>query len=256
MSCLLVVHSDIGIKKSTNQDSVLAVKADTDMGEISLIAVCDGMGGFAKGELASATVIRALNDWFANRLTYLVGSGFSDDGVRREWNDLLKKQNEIIKAYGAVNGISLGTTIVAALFYGNRYIICNLGDSRAYRLSNGIELITKDHSYVQREIDAGRMTEAEAEVSPQRSVILQCIGASDDIFPDFFSGTTSPGDSFVLCSDGFRHKIGMNEIYKYLNAGMTPDEVRMKDNMEYLTELNKYRAETDNISVAMARIVS
>ena len=238
MSCLLVVHSDIGIKKSTNQDSVLAVKADTDMGEISLIAVCDGMGGFAKGELASATVIRALNDWFANRLTYLVGSGFSDDGVRREWNDLLKKQNEIIKAYGAVNGISLGTTIVAALFYGNRYIICNLGDSRAYRLSNGIELITKDHSY------------------PQRSVILQCIGASDDIFPDFFSGTTSPGDSFVLCSDGFRHKIGMNEIYKYLNAGMTPDEVRMKNNMEYLTELNKYRAETDNISVAMARIVS
>ena len=69
MSCLLVVHSDIGIKKSTNQDSVLAVKADTDMGEISLIVVCDGMGGFAKGELASATVIRALNDWFANRLT-------------------------------------------------------------------------------------------------------------------------------------------------------------------------------------------
>ena len=90
MSCLLVVHSDIGIKKSTNQDSVLAVKADTDMGEISLVAVCDGMGGFAKGELASATVIRALNDWFANRLTYLVGSGFSDDDVRREWTDLLK----------------------------------------------------------------------------------------------------------------------------------------------------------------------
>lgn len=74
---------------------------------------------------------------------------------------------------------------MAALFYGNRYIICNLGDSRAYRLGNGIELITKDHSYVQRELDAGRMTEAEAEVSPQRSVILQCIGASDDIFPDF-----------------------------------------------------------------------
>lgn len=226
------------------------------MGEISLVAVCDGMGGFAKGELASATVIRALNDWFANRLTYLVGSGFSDDDVRREWTDLLKNQNEIIKAYGAGNGISLGTTIVAALFYGNRYIICNLGDSRAYRLGNGIELITKDHSYVQRELDAGRMTEAEAEVSPQRSVILQCIGASDDIFPDFFSGTTSPGDSFVLCSDGFRHKIGMNEIYKYLNTGMTPDVVRMKNNMEYLTELNKYRAETDNISVAMARIVS
>lgn len=155
------------------------------MGEISLVAVCDGMGGFAKGELASATVIRALNDWFANRLTYLVGSGFSDDDVRREWTDLLKNQNEIIKAYGAGNGISLGTTIVAALFYGNRYIICNLGDSRAYRLGNGIELITKDHSYVQRELDAGRMTEAEAEVSPQRSVILQCIGASDDIFPDF-----------------------------------------------------------------------
>lgn len=134
MSCLLVVHSDIGIKKSTNQDSVLAVKADTDMGEISLIAVCDGMGGFAKGELASATVIRALNDWFANRLTYLVGSGFSDDGVRREWNDLLKKQNEIIKAYGAVNGISLGTTIVAALFYGNRYIICNLGGFQSIQI--------------------------------------------------------------------------------------------------------------------------
>ena len=99
MSCLLVVHSDIGIKKSTNQDSVLAVKADTDMGEISLIAVCDGMGGFAKGELASATVIRALNDWFANRLTYLVGSGFSDDGVRREWNLSLIHISEPTRPY-------------------------------------------------------------------------------------------------------------------------------------------------------------
>jgi serine/threonine protein phosphatase PrpC len=254
MSYILAAHSDKGIKKNTNQDSVLAVKADTDIGEIAMLVVCDGMGGFDKGELASSTVIRAFYDWFSNRLTYLVGKGLRDEDIRREWSDIVTSQNSRIKEYGAVRGINLGTTIVAVLLYQNRYIVCNIGDSRAYKIGNGIEQITRDHSFVQREIDAGRMTEAEAEVSPQRSVILQCIGASEDVFPDFFSGNVLPGDGFVLCSDGFRHKVKSEEMYQYLNVNSAPDVDGIQRSIEYLTELNKYRTETDNISVAMVRV--
>ena len=111
--------------------------------------------------------------------------------------------------------------------------------------------LTKDQTYVQREIDMGRMTPEQAKTDPQRNVLLQCVGAGDYLEPDFYSGEVRTGENYMLCSDGFRHIITKQELYQYLNPHIADTPQKMQENMRYLTELNKRRKEQDNISVIL-----
>ena len=129
----------------------------------------------------------------------------------------------------------------------------NIGDSRAYMITDAIYQLTKDQTYVQFEMDAGRMTWEEAQVHPQRNVLLQCIGASEQINPDYFIGQANPDTTFLLCSDGFRHLISPDEIYEKLKPEILDNEDTMLQNAISLIELNKTRKEVDNISVAVIR---
>ena len=97
------------------------------------------------------------------------------------------------------------------------------------------------------------LTPEEAETDSRRSVLLQCIGASDDVYPDMFFGDTKVNATYMLCSDGFRHEITNEEIYASLNPGVMLDADGMKRNMQSLIELNKQRQERDNISVVTIR---
>ena len=212
------------------------------------------MGGFAKGELASSTLVKGFKEWFDNRFANLVSEGFSEEGLRRDWTQIIQIQNELIQNYGRKNGIRLGTTLSGILIFNGRYYIVNVGDSRIYQiLSDSLRQITKDHTYIQREIDAGRMTKEEALVSNQRSVLLQCVGASEDIYPDFFSGPVTGNEIFLLCCDGFVHVIAEEEFLQYLNPNLLVSEEAMTDYSKYLVELNKYRNELDNITVGLIR---
>lgn len=248
MNFLTGVHTDVGIKKSTNQDSVLIQEANTDRGNVIFAAVCDGMGGLAKGELASAVVIKKMSMWFENQLPSLIYGNFSEELLRKSWEDVVFAANKIIQDYAARNHTNLGTTMVTLLIFNNRYYVMNIGDSRAYRIKDGMKKITKDQTYVQREMDAGRMTPEEARKDPQRNVLLQCIGASSFIVPDFYVGEAETGDVYMLCSDGFRHIISEEEFWNGLNPAALTDEDTIKRNLEYFTELNKSRREEDNIS--------
>jgi serine/threonine protein phosphatase PrpC len=109
--------------------------------------------------------------------------------------------------------------------------------------------LTKDQTFVAREVAAGRMTEEQAEVDSRRSILLQCIGASPVVEPDFIRGYVEENATYLLCSDGFRHKITPEEIMDKLAPYAAGDEEAMKKGCEYLTELVKYRKETDNITV-------
>ena len=132
--------------------------------------------------------------------------------------------------------------------------IVNIGDSRVYLITpDSLNQITKDHTFIQREIDAGRMTKEEALVSSQRSVLLQCVGASEEVYPDFFSGPVLPNEMFLLCCDGFVHVITEAEFLQYLNPNLLVSEQAMTDYAKYLVELNKYRNEQDNITVGLIR---
>ncbi|MBO6142209.1 MAG: serine/threonine-protein phosphatase [Lachnospira sp.] len=254
MEFLVTAHSDIGIKKKTNQDSVLLQVAKTDIGNVAFGVVCDGMGGLAKGELASATLIKAFANWFQGGLKELLESGFQENKLYDAWRNIITTQNQTITNYGNENRINLGTTVAGILLYNNRYYVMNVGDSRVYLIRESLQQITKDQSYIQREMDAGRMTLEQAKVDPQRNVLLQCVGASTVVIPDFFSGEVHAQDVFMLCSDGFRHVISGDEIYQYMNPDVLVNEDAMKANAVYLTDLDKYRQEKDNISVALIKV--
>lgn len=255
MDFLTAAHTDVGIRKTTNQDSALVMKAQTDCGSVLLTVICDGMGGLAKGEVASATVIRAFGDWFERELPKLLHLEDPERMIFGEWEELVMDCNRRISEYAGRLGLSMGTTLNAALFMKGRYYLINIGDSRAYMISNGLYQLTKDQSYVQREVDLGHITPEEAAVHPQRNMLLQCVGASPIITPDYYTGAYEPGQVYLQCSDGFRHTITPEEIFRYLNDSVLTDEQMMLENAVYLTELNKRRHETDNITVLLVKVI-
>ncbi|WP_405346003.1 PP2C family protein-serine/threonine phosphatase [Ruminococcus sp.] len=255
MSFLATVHTDAGIGKENNQDSALQIEARTDFGDVMLSVVCDGMGGLDKGEVASATVIEAFGEWFEKELPKLIHLEDVERMIFGEWEELILDCNQKISAYADELRIKMGTTLNAILFLRGRYYIANVGDSRAYLLSDGLYQLTKDQTLVQREVDMGRLTAEKAAVSPRRNILLQCVGASPIVTPDYYSGSFAAGQVYMQCSDGFRHVVTGEEIYRYLNTQELTDEQKMADNAVYLTELNKNRQEKDNITVLLVKVV-
>ncbi|MCC8151652.1 MAG: protein phosphatase 2C domain-containing protein [Lachnospiraceae bacterium] len=253
MNFKIAAHTDVGIRKKTNQDSVLVKVAQTDYGKVCLASVCDGMGGLAKGELASATAVRCLSEWFETEFPDLLYRGLSMEGIAERWRDLIYRVNERIGAYGSAAHIDLGTTMVVLLIVDRTYYFANVGDSRIYVMRDELSQLTKDQTFIQREMDEGRMTWEEARRDPRRNVLLQCVGASREIEPAFGSGTILPGSIFLLCSDGFRHVITGEEIYQYLSPYRLLNEKTMQEGLVYLTDLDKYRKESDNISTVLIR---
>lgn len=249
-----VYNTDVGIKKKTNQDSLAIKIADTPDGQALFSLVCDGMGGLAKGEVASKEVIYAFCEWFDVQFAEMVrNKSFSEGALKYQWMRLAIDMNEKIKRYGEQNGIMLGTTISAILMYRGKYYIIHVGDSRIYEISSGVRQLTADQTLVAREIAAGRLTPEQAETDSRRSVLLQCIGASPVVEPDFISGDISGGAMYMLCSDGFRHKITNEEIYEKLGPSTCVSEKEMEDGCRFLTELVKYRKETDNVTVVLVK---
>lgn len=255
MDFLVSAYSDVGIRKKTNQDSALIQVAKAGTEHIALCVVCDGMGGLEKGELASATLIRRFTVWFNEELKELLKTGFDEQKLHEQWNQIIQEQGKRIWDYGTARGLRCGTTCVAVLLYKDKYYCLNVGDSRAYLINERLQVLTKDQTFIQREMDLGRMTQEEAKVHPQRSVLLQCVGASEMIIPDFYVGNMKVNDVFMLCSDGFRHIISEEEIHYYLNPEVLQTEENMMENAKYLVELNKYRQEQDNITVALIKAV-
>lgn len=253
MNFLTAAYTDVGIRKKTNQDSYLIHQANTAYGTVLLSVMCDGMGGLAKGEVASARLISAFSKWFSEELPAILYRGMDPDELRTSWESLAERENEHIMQYGRSISVALGTTCVAFLAVGDTYYIMNIGDSRIYLISDNVYQLTKDQTFVQRELDLGHISYEESLTHPQRNVLLQCIGAGETLLPDFFAGQLQPGQCYLLCCDGFRHVIDPGEFYQYLNPQVSTDRETMRANLAYLTELNKQRNETDNISAVLIR---
>lgn len=253
MNFIVSASTDIGLTKSTNQDSLSISVVNTPQGKMTLAVLCDGMGGLAKGEVASASVIRAFDDWFNNQLPALCNAPIEDSVIAAQWNGIITQQNIAIKSYGARQGVRLGTTVVAMLLTQDRYYVLNVGDSRAYEIGDCVKQITNDQTYVAREVALGNMTEEQARTDERRSVLLQCVGASDEVYPDMFFGDVNDYAVYMLCSDGFRHEISVDEIFEKFNPSVNLDQNMMEMHSEELIALNKARMERDNISVALVR---
>lgn len=253
MNFIVSAVTDIGLTKDTNQDSYNVRVFNTSQGKMAFAVLCDGMGGLSKGEVASASLVKAFCNWADTKLPMLSERKIEDGDIRNDWTNIAISYNEKIKIYGKKCGVSLGTTVTALLLTSERYYIMNVGDTRAYEIASGARVLTKDQTVVAREVEQGNLTEEQALTDSRRSVLLQCVGASDVVYPDMFFGDVREDAVYMLCSDGFRHEITNDEIYTYLNANVMNSEEEMRQNMETLIGFNKQRQERDNITVISIR---
>lgn len=247
--------SDIGIRKETNQDALLIKKARTDRGEILFAVICDGMGGLEKGEVASKEVIGRFAEWFHEEVPQMLYEGIQEEGLQKKWKDIVVEENERLGEFGRKHNVSLGTTLTALLAIEEAYYVVHVGDSRIYELSDTLYQITEDQTLVEKEIAAGRLTQEQAEADPRRSILLQCIGASQVVEPVFYSGRIKEHAAYLLCSDGLRHKCTPLEMWNSFCADANPDEKTMKSNILQFIEMLKQRQEKDNISCILVKTI-
>jgi serine/threonine protein phosphatase PrpC len=254
MHYLVSLKSDMGIKMDTNQDCCLVYSSKRKYDGMAFAIVCDGMGGLTNGEIASNTVVGSFKKWLYDFIE--IAEDFSWGLIQVAWFDLIEDVNKKLLQYGRKNGFRLGTTLTAALFVGDEFLAVNVGDSRLYRVTQGsVDCITKDHTLVAQEVRNGVITQEEAENDPRRNILLQCIGGSDEVYPDFFSGKVNSDEVYFICSDGFRHEITTEEIKSHFSPDSINDKETMQSAIEYLINVNKSRLEKDNISVVMVKTV-
>ncbi len=255
MRFIVSANTDVGIEKSINQDSMLVKIIRTGRGRVVLAVVCDGMGGLNRGELASASVIHAFNNWSNTELPALCSHGFDETVLREHWNRLVNEQNMLLRSYGDRNGVRLGTTIAALLLTESMYYILCVGDSSVYKISDKTQKLTVDQTLAIKEVMLGHITEEQAKTDERRNVLLQCIGAYDTVEPEMICGTAAEDTVFMLCSDGFRHEIDEDEMFEKFSPKVLVNEKIMKSNAQELIGLAKLRKERDNISVVLIRSV-
>ena len=251
MKYFLAAQTEVGLKKSCNQDSIILKRAKFKGKEVCLGIICDGMGGLSCGEFASKSIVEAFSDWFLYSYSKYE-SIWDESRMREDIRSIISSENEGLLHYGKEHGIYLGTTVTAFLLAENRFFVWHVGDSRLYKISSSkIFRLTNDHTVIAKEIAEGRLTEKEAKKDPRRNVLLQCIGATSDVNPDMFCGEVEKGDILLLCSDGFRHEISEKEI---LNMLLKCDNSKFNEKRRELIDLNLKRKELDNISGALVKV--
>ena len=255
MSFDFEVVSDIGTTRETNQDSVCIHSADTLVGEVIFGAVCDGMGGLTNGEFASQSMIQKLEQWFYTELPILISEGIEQNKLKSSLENILVQQNEVLIHIGNAKESPMGTTISAILILPGRYFGIHVGDSRIYEIKKRqILQVTNDHSRVMQEVRLGIITPTQAQRDERKNELLQCIGVRGKIVPEFFEGVVKQDTTFVLCSDGFVHKICNKDIWKNLRPNKTRKTGVLSRKLKQLVEINKARLETDNITALAIRV--
>ena len=201
--------TDIGCKRSNNEDSF-----GYDL-ESGLFVVCDGMGGSAAGETASATAVREMVEYFGRPDLAALSR------EERLYRSILHANRQVYRmAQGSDELRGMGTTLVSACVDGRRMIVGNVGDSRAYFIRGGVcAQITNDHSFVAEQVRMGSMSAEEAGASPFQSVITRAIGVAETVEPDIFTGNLEPGDIILLTSDGLTRYADAKSIASLIMSG-------------------------------------
>ncbi len=252
MRYIAACDTDVGKVKKENQDALAIRHALLPDGEAVLAILCDGMGGFEHGELASASLVMAYVRWF-EEIFLKEYSKFLAEDICDMWEKILVNMNKRIYEYGKSNSIKIGSTLSLLLIWNGKYYIMNVGDCRVYEFAANPVQITKDHSLVAREIEEGRLTPEQARVDSRRNQLLQCVGGQPKTQGDFFTGSICAEAVYMMCCDGVRTKVNDDELYYFFHPMCMNSEDAMNNNIKYIFELNKTRNETDNMSVILIK---
>jgi protein phosphatase len=226
--------SDVGRVRKDNQDSGYAGPW--------LLTVCDGVGGAARGDIASSTAVQQLRK---------LDQRPTDDPLALVAGALHRAHDrigELVEEEPSLNGTS--TTATVALFDGRQVAIGHVGDTRAYLYRGGkLSQLTKDHTFVQSLIDEGRITEAESRVHPHRNLILKAVDGVHEAEPDLFFVELAPGDRLLLCSDGACGVLDDDRIADILSSG-TVDYATVE-----LVRASLEAGSSDNVTCLVAEVV-
>nr|BFE85078.1 hypothetical protein GCM10020093_076790 [Planobispora longispora] len=229
-------RSDVGLLREGNEDSAYA--------SARLLAVADGMGGHAHGEVASSVAIAALSslDESASGADLLSAI---DAAVR----DANRQLHEMVGRDPSLKG--MGTTLTAMLWSGTNVALAHVGDSRAYLLRSGeLYQITQDHTLVQSLVDDGRITLEEAATHPQRSILLRALDGSGEVEPDLSLRQAQIGDRYLLCSDGLSGVVSAETLHHTLSTIDDPETV-----VRTLIDLANRGGGPDNITCVIADVL-
>lgn len=254
MGIQIAYYTDKGTRKQTNEDSLVVRTATTSRGDVVLAAVCDGMGGLNRGELASSTIVQALSEWFEEKLPGLIEPGYDFLALKSGIEFEIRRQSGRIENYASQRGLRLGTTLTMILIVEGRLITANVGDSRVYEVRDYLRQLTKDHSLAQREVDRGTLRIEDMERYEHRNVLTQGIGDSANLLPDIKEESLCTDAVYLLCSDGFRHELSQEEIQSALSASAGKGEKNMTKTLEKLAQKAMSRGETDNITAVAVTV--
>jgi len=210
----VAVLSDCGRTRPSNEDA-FGVSA-----ERGVYVVCDGMGGAAAGEVASALAVGEVLRVLSGRPETAALEDAVQEAIRTANQTIHSRAQRDPQLHG------MGTTLVGLVTEGRRVVVFNVGDSRCYRLRNSaLVQISQDHSLVEEQVRSGTITHAEALRSPQRNVITRALGTETDVEPDLFELKAEAGDLFLLCSDGLTCELPDPLIESMLAADLSLNEL-------------------------------
>lgn len=237
--------TDTGRARDNNEDSV-AIDTDT---RVAVLA--DGMGGYNAGEVASGMATAFLKSELSRWLTDAGDAARAKD-VRRAMELCVEKAN--ISILGAANTnpqyAGMGTTLVLGIFRDDGLVLGHIGDSRCYRLRAGkLEQITRDHSLLQEQIDAGLVTPEQAEHSTIRNLVTRALGVEENVLLEVSEYAVEAGDLYLMCSDGLSDMVNDAAIAKIVTV-----EAGLEHKAQMLVDAANDNGGRDNISVLMVEV--
>ena len=236
----VISRTHVGLVREKNEDALL-------VREPSLVAVADGMGGYAAGEIASRSTIKAFE-----AATHSLRHEQKEQNIRKVMLEAFDKANTHVFKMAVSNESysGMGTTMTALYLPGDGHgYCCHVGDSRLYLISDTIRQITKDHSYVEEMYRKGLITRDSEEYQSKKNIITRALGSHDYTAADIFEEPVVPGDLLLLCSDGLTNMVGDDAIFEIAKGAASLEE---KTNV--LIEQANENGGQDNISVILASV--
>lgn len=234
--------SDKGRVRSNNED---AIAFD---GRLGVVVLADGMGGYQAGEVASGMATRLIKDEMAAWLSGLKAFPSAGD-VRQALGWSVAQANLAIftQALMEPECRGMGTTVVAAVFGPEQLVLGHVGDSRCYRLRQGrLTQLTKDHSVLQEEMDAGLITPEQALSATHKNLVTRALGVEPGVMLDLIEEAVEDEDLYLLCSDGLTDMVLDAQIHPILESDLT-----LQEKADQLVQMANERGGRDNISVVL-----
>jgi PPM family protein phosphatase len=245
MNYTFFARTDPGRARDNNEDAVV-VDGDT-----RLCVLADGMGGYNAGEIASGMATAFIKSEMARWLSE-AGRSAKVAEIRRALEICVDNANRSIFNAADSNPqySGMGTTLVVGVFHGGTLILGHIGDSRCYRLRNGeLSQITKDHSLLQEQIDAGLITQEQAVGSSIKNLVTRALGVEDAVMLDVNEYEVQPEDCYLMCSDGLSDMVDDAEIASILGG-----PIPMEQKADALVAAANANGGRDNISVLLVQV--